>query len=250
MYSTASPATRNFNAAHTGNISFADEIGHFEYCAAVRNDALGTCDKPLGDDTNDPDNAGPDPQGDDVFCLPASASTLIKIGGCLNTDGDFDSVSYKFSWPGSISNPTADRLLNAQPVRFTSPLSHGQNFSAMAFESNISRSESDDTEFGHAVPCQRHITNPADPTPGVGCVNPPPGANFYPFYSTTQIQGSCWWQQGGPYIPGTTNKFGGSAQAEYGPLRAIAYPTSPFGTVTTRYNDFRSDRRSNPCPSS
>ena len=250
MYSTASPATRNFNAAHTGNISFADEIGHFEYCAAVRNDALGTCDKPLGDDTNDPDNAGPDPQGDDVFCLPASASTLIKIGGCLNTDGDFDSVSYKFSWPGSISNPTADRLLNAQPVRFTSPLSHGQNFSAMAFESNISRSESDDTEFGHAVPCQRHITNPADPNPGVGCVNPPPGANFYPFYSTTQIQGTCWWQQGGPYIPGTTNKFGGSAQAEYGPLRAIAYPTSPFGTVTTRYNDFRSDRRSNPCPNS
>ena len=120
----------------------------------------------------------------------------------------------------------------------------------MAFESNISRSESDDTEFGHAVPCQRHITNPADPNPGVGCVNPPPGANFYPFYSTTQIQGTCWWQQGGPYIPGTTNKFGGSAQAEYGPLRAIAYPTSPFGTVTTRYNDFRSDRRSNPCPSS
>ena len=115
MYSTATPATRNFNAAHTGNISFADEIGHFEYCAEVRNDALGTCDKPFGDDTNDPDNAGPDPQGDDVFCLPASASTLIKIGGCLNTDGDFDSVSYKFSWPGSISNPTADRLLNAQP---------------------------------------------------------------------------------------------------------------------------------------
>ena len=113
MYSTATPAGRNFNAAHTGNIAFADEIGHFEYCARVRHDALGTCGKPLGDDTNDPDNAGPDPQGDDVFCLPASASTRIKIGGCLNTDGDFDSVSYKFSWPGSIANttsrPTAER---------------------------------------------------------------------------------------------------------------------------------------------
>ena len=83
MYSTATPAGRNFNAAHTGNIAFADEIGHFEYCAKVRNDALGTCAKPLGDDTNDPDNAGPDPHGDDVFCLPASASTLVKIGGCL-----------------------------------------------------------------------------------------------------------------------------------------------------------------------
>ena len=79
-------------------------------------------------------------------------------------------------------------------------------------------------------------------------MNPPPGANFYPFYRTIQVRGTCWWQQGGPYIPGTTNKFGGSAQAEYGPLRVISYPTSPFGTVTTRYNDFRSARHTNPCP--
>jgi hypothetical protein len=247
MYSTASPATRNFNAAHTGNISFADEIGHFEYCAKVRTDALGTCAKPLGDDTNDPDNQGPDPLGDDVFCLPGSASTLYRIGGCLNTDGDFDSVSYKFSWPGSIANPTADALLNAQPVRFTSPLSGGSDFSTIAFESNVSRSESDDTEFGAETPCQRHVLNPADPHPGVGCVNPPPGADFYPFYSTTRIAGTCLWQQGGPYIPGTTDRFGGSAKAEYGPLRSISYPTAPVGAVTKRLNDFRSATIANPC---
>jgi hypothetical protein len=248
MYNTATPAERNFNAAHTGNISFADEIGHFEYCAKVNDDALSSCAKPLGDDTNDPDNGGLDPAGDDVLCLPGSASTLIKIGGCLNTDGDFDSVSYNFTWPGSISNPTADRLLNARPVRFTSPTTDGQSFDQMAFESNISRSESDDTEFNHSTPCQRHITNPSDPSPGTGCVNPPPGANFYPFYTTKEIHGTCYWQQGGPYIPGTTDEFGGSAQAEYGPLRAISYPAAPFGTVTTRYNDFRSSRRANPCP--
>lgn len=248
MYSTATAAGRNFNAAHTGNIAFADEIGHFEYCAAVRNDALGTCDRPLGDDTNDPDNAGIDPAGDDVFCLPASASARIKIGGCLNTDGDFDGVSYKFSWPGSISNPTADRLLNAQPIRFTSPQTHGHNFATTAFESNISRSESDDTAFRVQTFCQRHLANPADPHPGTGCVNPPPHSNFYPFYSTTRSQGTCWWQEGGPYIPGTINRFGGSAHAEYGPLRVISYPTAPFGTVTLRYNDFRSAHMSNPCP--
>ena len=248
MYSTATPAGRNFNAAHTGNITFADEIGHFEYCARVRNDALGTCDRPLGDDTNDPDNAGLDPAGDDVFCLPASASAKIKIGGCLNTDGDFDSTSYNFTWPGSISNPTADRLLNAQPIRFTSPRTHGHNFATTAFESNISRSESDDTAFRVQTFCQRHIANPADPNPGAGCVNPPPHSNFYPFYSTTRAQGSCWWQEGGPYIPGTVNRFGGSAHAEYGPLRVISYPTAPFGTVTLRYNDFRSAHMSNPCP--
>ena len=56
------------------------------------------------------------------------------------------------------------------------------------------------------------------------------------------------WQEGGPYIPGTTNKFGGSAQAEYGPLRAISYPTAPFGTITKRFNDFRRNLSTNPCP--
>jgi hypothetical protein len=98
------------------------------------------------------------------------------------------------------------------------------------------------------TPCQRHIANPADPHPGLGCVNPPPGSDFYPFYSTTNRGGTCWWQQGGPYIPNTTNRFGGSAQAEYGPLRAMSYPAAPFGTVTLRYNDFRSAMMANPCP--
>ncbi len=57
----------------------------------------------------------------------------------------------------------------------------------------------DDTDFRVDTFCQRHITNPADPHPGVGCVNPPPHSNFYPFYSTTRVGGGCWWQQGGPY---------------------------------------------------
>jgi hypothetical protein len=249
MYDTANPAGRNFNAAHTGNIAFSDEIGHFEYCGKVNDDAIASCAQPLGDDTDKPD-VGPDPDGDDDFCLPPSASLRIKIGGCVDTDGDFDSVSYKFTWPGSISSPSADRTLNAQPVRFTSPVSGGKSFETIAFESNISRSESTDTEFGGAIPCQRHVTNPADPSPGTGCVNPPPGADFYPFYSTIKTGGTCWWQQGGPYIPGTANRFGGSAAAEYGPLRAISYPTAPLGTVTTRLNDFRSAIISNPCRAS
>ena len=83
--------------------------------------------------------------------------------------------------------------------------------------------------------------------PGVGCVNPPPGSNFYPFYSTSELAGTCMWQFGGPYIPGTTRRFGGSASAEFGPLRTISYPTNPFGTVTKRLNDFRSPTTANPC---
>jgi hypothetical protein len=71
---------------------------------------------------------------------------------------------------------------------------------------------------------------------------------FYPFYTTGQNSSGCFWQEGGAYIPGTTNKFGGSAQTEYGPLRVISYPTAPFGTITKRSNDFRSNTTSNPCP--
>jgi hypothetical protein len=246
-FSTSSPLTRNVAAAHTYNIAFADEIGHFEYCAKVGTDALGTCLKPLGPDTNDGDNHGQDPAGDDDFCLPKSASLDVKITGCTDIDGDFDGVPYNFNWPGSISNPVADRLLHPTSELFTSPTTGGQSFAQMAFESNISRNESSDTAFRVDVPCQRHVLNPSDPHPGLGCVNPPPNSSFYPFYTTRNTPVGCMWQEGGRYIPGTTNTFGGNAHAEYGPLRDISYPTAPFGFITKRLNDFRSHTAPIPC---
>jgi hypothetical protein len=77
-------------------------------------------------------------------------------------------------------------------------------------------------------------------------VNPPTGASFYPFYSTTTVNGNCLWQLGGPFIPGTTNSFGGSSAAEFGPLLPLAYPAAN-GQPTFRYNDFRNGLSSNPC---
>jgi hypothetical protein len=239
-FSTSTPQTRNVNAAHTYNIAFSDEIGHFEYCGKVANDAISSCAQPLGADTNDGEPA-PDPAGDDDGCLPASASLDVKIAGCLDIDGDFDGVPYTFSWPGSVSNPVADRLLHPTSELFSSPTTNGADFTSMAFESDISRDESSDTAFRVAVPCQRHFLNPMDPHPGVGCVNPPPNSVFYPFYSTRNTGDGCMWQEGGPYIPGTTNDFGGSAAAEFGPLDVVHYPTAPFGLVTERSNDFRSN---------
>ncbi len=248
-YSTSTPQTRNVNAAHTYNIAFSDEIGHFEYCGKVANDAISSCAQPLGPDTNDGEPA-PDPAGDDDGCLPASASLDVKIAACLDIDGDFDSVPYTFSWPGSVSNPVADRLLHPTSELFSSPTTvGGANFTSMAFESDISRDESADTAFRVAVPCQRHFLNPMDPHPGLGCVNPPPNSIFYPFYSTRNTGDGCMWQEGGPYIPGTTNDFGGSAAAEFGSLTVIHYPTAPFGLVTERSNDFRSSITPVVCPS-
>lgn len=38
-----------------------------------------------------------------------------------------------------------------------------------------------------------------------------------------------------------------NSHAEYGPLRVVSYPTAPFGLITERLNDFRSNTIKNPC---
>ena len=78
-------------------------------------------------------------------------------------------------------------------------------------------------------------------------MNPPPGSDFYPFFSTRNAAVGCFWQLGGPYIPGTTNRFGGSSAAEFGPLLFLDYP-GPGNTPIHRTNDFRKVLASNPCP--
>ncbi len=234
MYSTSGPSTRVPWAAHSYNVAFSDEIGHFEYCNGVNPTTL-TCN-----------NAGAsDPAGtddDDVFCFSPAQSTKVKVSGCLGTDVDFDGVPYQNVWPGTFSNASRDALVHPTPVRFTSPLFNGtSNYGRVAFETDLPR-----IEFATNPPCQRFISNPADPSPGSGCVNPPAGANFYPFFSTGG-GARCQWQLGGPFIPGTTNNFGGSSAAEFGPLLPLAYPASN-GQPSFRYNNFRQILSSNPCP--
>jgi hypothetical protein len=235
MYSTSSENTRVPWAAHSYNVAFSDEIGHFEYCNAV-DETTGTC-RTAG--VNDP--AGVD--GDDVGCFGPGDSTRIRIGGCLGTDADFDGPEYGSTWPGTFTNPAQDAQFHPSPIAFTSPtFNGGQNFSRVAFETDLPRIEN-----ATNPPCQRHVANPADPSPGSGCVNPPVGATFYPFYSTGSLFGHCSWQLGGDHIPGTTNDFGGNSAAAFGPLLLLAYPAAN-GQPTLRYNDFRNILSSNPCP--
>jgi hypothetical protein len=232
-YATSSENTRVPWAAHSYNVAFSDEIGHFEYCNAESNGSCTTAG------VSDP--AGVD--GDDVGCFGPGDSTRIRVGGCLGTDVDFDGASYGNTWPGTYSNPVQDAQFHPSPIAFSSPtFNNGANFSRAAFETDLPR-----IEFATNPPCQRHISNPADPSPGTGCVNPPVGATFYPFYSTSSFAGHCFWQEGGDNIPGTTNDFGGSSAAEFGPLLQLDYPASN-GTVTSRFNDFRNVLGSNPCP--
>jgi hypothetical protein len=235
MYSTSSEHTRVPWAAHTYNVAFSDEIGHFEYCNGV-NPVKGVCNSA---GVNDPSGL----DADDIGCFSPAQSTKIRVAGCIFSDVDFDGVPYQNTWPGTLSNSSQDALLHPSPVQFSSPLFNGTaNYSRAAFETDLPR-----IEFATNPPCQRHISNPADPSPGSGCVNPPLGASFYPFFSTTSVSGNCLWQEGGPFIPGTTNDFGGSSAAEFGPLLASAYPAAN-GQPTFRYNNFRNVLSSNPCP--
>jgi hypothetical protein len=241
MYSTSSPDTRVPWAAHSYNIAFADEIGHFELCDNGYVNPGGGCDQ---SSVTDPDGT----DSDDVACFPASASSGQQISGCLGADTDFDGVPYTRVWPGSTSNQGAESKLDPTPIRFTSPVidSGGQtyNYSQVAFEADLPRIENFTTPT-----CQRHFS-PSDPHPGLGCTDPPAGAAFYPFFTTTTSNGSCYWQLGGTNIPGTTRTFGGSPAAEYGTMASgnglvLTYP-SPSG-ISRTLEDFRNVQSSNPC---
>src|SRR4029077_12387870 len=152
-YATSSEHTRVPGAAHSYNIAFSDEIGHFEYCSSVAQE-FGACTSLKGSDKK--------PGLDDLQCVDPGfpvAFGLLHIGGCLDGDADFDGVPYRNNtWPGSFKNPVQDGLFHAEPVFFSSPLltdsaGHMMNFSRVTFERDMPR-----IEFGTPPPCQRHLS--------------------------------------------------------------------------------------------
>jgi|SRR5579862_356804 len=228
MYSTSNEHTRVPWAAHSYGIAFSDEIGHFEYCDAVKEEG-GPCTKAGVSDPGGLDS-------DDQFCFDGAASTRVRIGGCLDADLDFDGPPYQLDWPGTLANVNKDHSLHAQPIRFTSPLFTAtatgklENYQNAAFETD--------------QPAFEPSCNVFD---GTGCANPPPGAKFYPVYTTTQVDtklGGCAWQLGGTLIPDTLQTFGNSTD-EYGALLLLYYQ-EPFGYVGN-YQDYRAILGSNPC---
>jgi len=233
MFSTSSENTRVLWAAHSYNVAYSDEIGHFEYCGATSGGGAPCATAGVTDPS------GTD--GDDFYCFNPSDSSRVKVSGCLATDIDFDGPEYANNWPGTNPVYGVDQLYHASPVEFSSPLFNGdKNYNRVAFETDLPRIED------QVSPCR--LT-------GVGCTNPPSGASFYPIYSAVHANmtsrglggTACVWAEGGSHIPGTINNFGGSSATEYGSTPYEIFYPAPGGSIY-RYNDFRQIISYNPCP--
>lgn len=226
MYSTSSEATRVPWAAHSYNVAFDYEIGHFDFCTRI--DAnTGSC---AGTEGSPGDQEPAD--GDDNACFGAAQSLQLPITGCLDTNTGFDGTSYQDVWP---NGDTAHR---PTPVLFSSPRTGtglDQPYQRAAFEADLPRIEAPD------------LGGTCDRSTGANCTLIPQTddktpAAFYPYFSTVNTTGGCRWGIGST-LPSTISNFG--ANSQYGPLLPLVY-TSGHGTVT-RFNDFRNVLPNVPC---
>jgi hypothetical protein len=237
MYSTSSEQTRVIWAAHSYNIAFSDEIGHFDYCTNpvpdLSNPPFKMCptsakEGVAGDrETAEGPPTAANPAADDNFCFSANESTLVRVAGCQGTNQGFDGVPYKPLW--ADGNPD-----HAGAFFFSSPTT-GEEFDTqyqrVAFEADLPRIE--------IAPAFQNCNR----TTGANCTLIPitddgTPADFYPFYSLGTMNGQCTWTLGNN-IPGfTTNDFGKNAQ--YGSLLNLEYLRFGAGGATRmRINDFR-----------
>jgi hypothetical protein len=236
MYNTSSTKTRVTWAAGSYNVAFDTEIGHFQFCnGPVKIPATPFGILPNGNPTSCPTadtegfgvNAQP-PDGDDIFCFPASEALVFKVPGCSYTNSGFDGASYQRLWPNG------NTTVHPTPFQFTSPETgptYGVQYSQVGLETDLPATES--------------TCNVAT---GVGCTLIPTTdsgfpAAFYPFYTTTNTSNGCYWQFGND-IPGEISDFGQNAQ--YGTLLQQDY-TNVGGSTSVIYQDFR-NIITNPCP--
>jgi len=254
MYSTSTIHTRVPWAAHSYNIAFSDEIGHFNFCNGAPNPAIFFSQCPGGYTEGGTDgNPEPadSPSGDQTTCVNGSYSALVNVNGCFDSNAGFDGSPYSLSsWPGNGQDPST----TPQPIVFKSPYINGSpfvTFSQVGFETDLPRIEVPNSANPNLV-CNRFT--------GAGCTNPPltddpaaspndNAAQFYPIFTTGQATGqagsACEWREGGPSLPQTFNTFGGSSTTEYGPLLSSLYQTGA-ATAGSRYNNFR-QIVANPC---
>ena len=98
------------------------------------------------------------------------------VPGCLNFaqggDIDFDGSSYLLDWPDGTSHNATSAVVRG-PLSASNSGQHTLPYSKVQFETEVGASES---------------TCMPD---GSGCVVPPQGAAFYPYYSVVSDEGNC-----------------------------------------------------------
>jgi hypothetical protein len=134
---------------------------------------------------------------------------------CFATDTDFDGFSYHPDWPnGSPNFPTAEYL--SSPRSLGSSGRFNQIYPIARFETDLPRIEEADSG-----------PNTCDHHTGQNCVNPPPGAAFYPWYHLALARGlegrgvRCAWTPSND-LPNQITNFGGEQRA-WGPLELTDY---------------------------
>ena len=220
QYSTSTIHTRAEWTAHSLNVAYSDEIGHFEYCNKAVN---GNCKQPGPPDTK--------ADRDDTACIPGDQSLLVKVTGCITDfDDNFDGPSYQLVWPGNGADPSK----TSEPVRFSSPtFNGGQHYDQVTFEVNLLQLE---RVFGYCT------TAALDE-----CKIPPKGSAFYPMYTSGHAAGGgCEWREGGPAVPNAINTFGGTPAKFWGKATASFYPISETATGTF-YENFTNVLKNDPC---
>lgn len=159
-------------AALQANVDFSIETGHFNVCDKVDN-ATASC---VGNEGL-PGHQSPG-DADDPPCSSAGPG-LQLVSGCTdqvaaNGDNDFDGTSYQTDWPNGTRH-------NASSMEVQSPLSAPNGSSNYEHGYPIVQLQTD--ILGSETGC--NVQN------GVGCVLPPPGASFYPYFSVGKAGASC-----------------------------------------------------------
>jgi hypothetical protein len=164
-------------AALLANVNLAVETGHFE----------------LG--------AKGDSDSDDSDCIAGP-----PIAGCVDSasggDLDFDGPPYLPDWPDGSRHHPHSILIGAANGQGIGPMSFSDEgderpsgYAQLMFETEVGYSE---------VNC--------DLATGKGCVVPPAGAKFYPFFSQVEKEGNCLLAFGNDIPVRTKNDFGKDAQ--------------------------------------
>jgi hypothetical protein len=265
-FDTSTKDTRSSWADHTYNVAGSDEIGHFEYCDQV------TSDFGCAESSTDP--SGPSEPDEDFPCFPASFSSLVQVSGCLAIFGDLDFDGPAYTTAGWAGNSTAahDAAFDPEPIQFTTPTIRGHDpFSQVAFEADTPSFEAEcnvdtgvgctgqpvEAQFypiytaGHLIGGGSFGPGPGGPGPGPGGPGPGPGG---PGPGPGPggpggphgPGGPCVWQFGGPNYTGTTNTFGGTADAEYGTPFASVFP-DPGPRADVAFTTVHRDLNGNPC---